>query len=382
MKQFPPISSALAAGMFSLFLTSAGQVAAQGPMPAGAAEAPGAPVLQLEVVKSTNTDGNPGELGVLSVTRASEAEVMRLSWKYADGSVIKGWGVPYPDSGLMAIGYGSGILGVAMYKREGDDVDALWAPANDSAKLIPYKMTKGASDSEYLIENDGGKFQLAMGENMMGTAKWTLPQGEFSGLALAEGSYLAVVSMAPDANGGVGLYKLDMAQGTASGRWALKGSTGVGTEELKVISPGAPVVGSPAPSAGAGTAEEAAVRGLAQAFFKDVNEFLKLKPNAEQIAAIAATEADAQALAAYADKVYAELGSITVARANQTEVLVVPPDKMPGGYGSKAQHFKPGTRFWGFKYVVPGETIGMSYNGLYQVDGQWVFIPKAWRAFD
>ncbi len=43
--------------------------------------------------------------------------------------------------------------------------------------------------------------------------------------------------------------------------------------------------------------------------------------------------------------------------------------------------FNPAIRFHRFKYVEPGETPRMSYDGLCEVDGKWVFIPKAWRAF-
>ncbi len=108
----------------------------------------------------------------------------------------------------------------------------------------------------------------------------------------------------------------------------------------------------------------------------------KLKPTAAQIAQIAATDEDAKALVAYVDSLYAGLpaGGIN-GKPEQTEVLVTSGKSLPGGYSMQAAHFKKGVEIYGFKYVEPGKTLGMSYDGLVKLGDTWVMIPKAWRAF-
>ena len=55
-------------------------------------------------------------------------------------------------------------------------------------------------------------------------------------------------------------------------------------------------------------------------------------------------------------------------------------DHFPGGYAKVAEHIKPGNRICRFKFVQPGETSGMAYDGLIYVNGQWKIMPKPWRA--
>jgi hypothetical protein len=55
-------------------------------------------------------------------------------------------------------------------------------------------------------------------------------------------------------------------------------------------------------------------------------------------------------------------------------------DHFPGGYGQVAEHIKPGNRICRFKFVKPGETSGMAFDGLIYVNGNWKIMPKPWRA--
>jgi hypothetical protein len=32
-----------------------------------------------------------------------------------------------------------------------------------------------------------------------------------------------------------------------------------------------------------------------------------------------------------------------------------------------------------WKFTKPGETLGMAFDGLYQINGRWVLMPKPWR---
>ena len=55
-------------------------------------------------------------------------------------------------------------------------------------------------------------------------------------------------------------------------------------------------------------------------------------------------------------------------------------ETLPGGYKSIASDIKPGQTIYTFKFVKPGENLGMAYDGLVYVNGQWRIFPKAWRA--
>jgi hypothetical protein len=54
--------------------------------------------------------------------------------------------------------------------------------------------------------------------------------------------------------------------------------------------------------------------------------------------------------------------------------------KFPGGYKKVANELKPGQTLYRFKFVKPGETLGMAFDGLAHVNGRWVIVPKPWRA--
>lgn len=56
--------------------------------------------------------------------------------------------------------------------------------------------------------------------------------------------------------------------------------------------------------------------------------------------------------------------------------------EFPGGYNDVRQYLNSGIPIVWFRFVEPGKSAGMSYDGLLFVRGRWVFIPKPWRALD
>lgn len=56
--------------------------------------------------------------------------------------------------------------------------------------------------------------------------------------------------------------------------------------------------------------------------------------------------------------------------------------EFPGGYKKAAAHLKPGLTVFRWKFVKPGETSGMAFDGLYNLDGRWALMPKPWRVTD
>ena len=63
-----------------------------------------------------------------------------------------------------------------------------------------------------------------------------------------------------------------------------------------------------------------------------------------------------------------------------TEELKDGSDKFPGGYKKVASKFKKGLTFYAWKFVKPGESSGMAFDGLVHVNGHWAWFPKPWRA--
>lgn len=131
----------------------------------------------------------------------------------------------------------------------------------------------------------------------------------------------------------------------------------------------------------AASATEAEVKTVALALRGDREQLMKMKPTAGQVAQIVATPEDAARLTAYVEKLFASIprSGLAPSSPEQTEVLVSA--DLPGGYDRIRSKLKPGIAIYGFKYVAPGQTSGMAFDGLIKVDGQWVIIPKLWRAF-
>ena len=55
-------------------------------------------------------------------------------------------------------------------------------------------------------------------------------------------------------------------------------------------------------------------------------------------------------------------------------------DVLPGGYQGIKDKFQDGLLVYRFKFVKPGETSGMAFDGLVYVNGQWRLFPKPFRA--
>jgi len=56
--------------------------------------------------------------------------------------------------------------------------------------------------------------------------------------------------------------------------------------------------------------------------------------------------------------------------------------EFPGGYGDVRGYFQGDHPIVRFKFVSPGEKLGMAYDGLIHVNGRWVWMPKPWRSLD
>ncbi len=52
----------------------------------------------------------------------------------------------------------------------------------------------------------------------------------------------------------------------------------------------------------------------------------------------------------------------------------------PGGYKDAAAQMKAGLTVYCFKFVQPGESRGMAFDGLVHVNGHWAIFPKPFAA--
>ena len=128
-----------------------------------------------------------------------------------------------------------------------------------------------------------------------------------------------------------------------------------------------------------------------------------LKPGADYAALtkqLRPTKADYEAvfepdLAASADAVYTPAwdgGAMVIApKEGQTELKLSSATseelkswtggaaEFPGGYKEVAAKLKPGLKLYRFKFVKPGEDLGMAFDGLSHVNGHWRIFPKPWR---
>ena len=115
-----------------------------------------------------------------------------------------------------------------------------------------------------------------------------------------------------------------------------------------------------------------------------------LKPTPEDIRAVYA-EPLATRLIAVSEKIFSS-GAVIAPKPGQSELLFVPTTtarlkagdpvlgRFPGGYRKVLSYFRADVPIVRFKFVEPGKTRGMAFDGLIFVNGHWVLIPKPWRA--
>lgn len=53
--------------------------------------------------------------------------------------------------------------------------------------------------------------------------------------------------------------------------------------------------------------------------------------------------------------------------------------EFPGGYRKLALDLVPGVVWVAWKFVAPGETTGLSFDGIVRLDDRFVWFPQPWR---
>jgi hypothetical protein len=116
-----------------------------------------------------------------------------------------------------------------------------------------------------------------------------------------------------------------------------------------------------------------------------------LRPTADDFKAVFTEDVRVMVQAEY-DKLWSDPNAVIVADPANTELALwkasteelqqwsdAAQANFPGGYESAAAKLMPGLVVYRWKYVKPGETMGMAYDGLIHVNGRWTWYPKPWR---
>jgi hypothetical protein len=118
-----------------------------------------------------------------------------------------------------------------------------------------------------------------------------------------------------------------------------------------------------------------------------------LRPTKADYEAVFDAEFASKAMALYDPAWDAEKMVLTTNDPARTEVILYPSTSddvkswtgaaaknFAGGWKEVAPHLKPGVKIYRFDFVEPGKSVGMVYEGLVNVNGNWRIFPKPWRA--
>ncbi|GAA2633249.1 hypothetical protein GCM10010399_77080 [Dactylosporangium fulvum] len=128
---------------------------------------------------------------------------------------------------------------------------------------------------------------------------------------------------------------------------------------------------------------------------KDPALVQQLKPATEDYKAVFEGDAATKAEKFYTSKLWngdeiklagkPEQTELKVFKATSEEIRAWGPKvaaDFPGGYRQLGTHLKPGLTLYRWKYTEPGDDTGLAFEGLVNVNGHWVWMPKAWQALE
>lgn len=118
---------------------------------------------------------------------------------------------------------------------------------------------------------------------------------------------------------------------------------------------------------------------------------MDLRPTKEDYKAFYADESMAARAETYFDKLWSGGEAVVAPKEGQTELKLFSAtteeldqgageaSEFPTGMSSMASNFKPNLTIYAFKFVKPGESTGMAYEGLTHINGHWRLFPKPWK---
>jgi hypothetical protein len=92
-----------------------------------------------------------------------------------------------------------------------------------------------------------------------------------------------------------------------------------------------------------------------------------------------AGQSEVRAYAVLAEALRTENEQSTGFASEQRERAI---QEWPGGYRKIAHKLNPERVWLRFKFVSPGQSSGMAYDGLVRIGDHWAWFPKPWRVLD
>ena len=118
---------------------------------------------------------------------------------------------------------------------------------------------------------------------------------------------------------------------------------------------------------------------------------MELRPTREDYRAFYTDERMAERAEVFFDKLWSSGDAVVAPKDGQTELKLfsATPKEMvddvgesssfPPGMLALAGDLKQDLPIYAFKFVKPGEDIGMAFEGLTHINGRWRLFPKPWR---
>jgi hypothetical protein len=118
---------------------------------------------------------------------------------------------------------------------------------------------------------------------------------------------------------------------------------------------------------------------------------MELKPETADYKAFYKEESTAKRAEDYFAKLWAGGNAVVAPKEGQTELKLAsatPKDlsestgqyaEFPTSMQALGDELNPNITVYAFKFVKPGETSGMAYEGLTYVNGKWKLFPKPWQ---
>ncbi len=137
-------------------------------------------------------------------------------------------------------------------------------------------------------------------------------------------------------------------------------------------------------------------KALLQEFMKPgadtKNLTMQLRPTKEDYRAFYADESIANRAETYFDKLWSSGNAVVAPKEGQTELKLLSATReemsddkgesteFPSQLNGLADNFlKPNVTIYTFKFVKPGESTGMAFEGLTHLNGHWCLFPKPWK---